>query len=910
MSDTTEEEIDRIVGGLTEGSKRKRGRGASAAVQVVPQAEAEPEAPPPAPEPPPPEPPRPAEVAAPAEADPEPSKRPITQEQLEALHQIVPDLPRPSENVKTLSSMISKYGIGSRPEFRLQVWRTWPKIFPGARKGDGFYDEYDQPIDEGFISRDYGGGTYLLKVVGPDPAAPGGMKHYDSVRVEIAGDPDYTRVPRGQQKADAAAAQPAQPQVQQQQFYREENPKVVEAALGVVQNVVEKEREEKRRLEDRVDKSLAEARQMLAPIVEAEQKRADDVVRIHQERSTIEQRLIAEKLEVQRASDVERERANIRELEALRQRDQERLDELRKQLDGARSEHEAVLRRIEQMENGRPSLGQELKGIIEVMRPPTNHQPDGGSQIAEKLIDSQGERHRQEMDALRAHTDSMIQSLRQVHERETAATRDASMQQSDRHRAEMDALRAQQADMLQNAREMHAREIASMREGQQRALEAEREQARHREARLEDQNKLEREERRRDQDLARERLDERDRAWKDRMDQQEQNLKHQWEARLAMLESSFTERTRYLNTEIERWRGEANEYRVRAQDLQDPLAQMERAAKLREHARDTLGLVDANATPSAASPSSGGIGLNGTTPSGFDMNEAIQTVAERGPELLQALGQIMKPSQQQPSLQPGQIVPTAQGQMICILMPDGSLKLTPYDQYMAQVRGGADERPAAPPLLPEGAPPSSRPGPSRSPQPQPQRRPGQPRPMAAKPAAPKPAAAAQGKPKRPTGSSNFSPIPNLAAGLSKPKPPWEPNEYDLPEGAPAHAEGEVTSYGGEQEEAVAASASQEGEPMPTAPVKMDPIQKQIAQMVAKLVHESITGGDDPEDFVNKVIEKNYPKVVLEGICDKSDQEILDGIAQVEPRSAGVSTPAGPRFVRESMALLRDIVKGS
>lgn len=98
--------------------------------------------------------------------------------------------------------------------------------------------------------------------------------------------------------------------------------------------------------------------------------------------------------------------------------------------------------------------------------------------------------------------------------------------------------------------------------------------------------------------------------------------------------------------------------------------------------------------------------------------------------------------------------------------------------------------------------------------------------------------------------------------------------------------------------------------MPTAPVKMDPIQKQIAQMVAKLVHESITGGDDPEDFVNKVIEKNYPKVVLEGICDKSDQEILDGIAQVEPRSAGVSTPAGPRFVRESMALLRDIVKGS
>lgn len=72
--------------------------------------------------------------------------------------------------------------------------------------------------------------------------------------------------------------------------------------------------------------------------------------------------------------------------------------------------------------------------------------------------------------------------------------------------------------------------------------------------------------------------------------------------------------------------------------------------------------------------------------------EAVQAVFERGPELLRALGQ---PSQQQPSLQPGQIVPTTQGQMICILMADGSLKLASCDAYVAAQRV-PEERPAAP----------------------------------------------------------------------------------------------------------------------------------------------------------------------------------------------------------------------
>lgn len=87
---------------------------------------------------------------------------------------------------------------------------------------------------------------------------------------------------------------------------------------------------------------------------------------------------------------------------------------------------------------------------------------------------------------------------------------------------------------------------------------------------------------------------------------------------------------------------------------------------------------------------------------------------------------------------------------------------------------------------------------------------------------------------------------------------------------------------------------------------MNAIEKQIAHVVAKMVHESVTNGDEPDEFVAKIMGAGYPEVVIRGIAEKSDQEMLQGIATVEPRSAG-TTPAGQRFVREAMALLRQAV---
>jgi len=79
-----------------------------------------------------------------------------------------------------------------------------------------------------------------------------------------------------------------------------------------------------------------------------------------------------------------------------------------------------------------------------------------------------------------------------------------------------------------------------------------------------------------------------------------------------------------------------------------------------------------------------------------------------------------------------------------------------------------------------------------------------------------------------------------------------------------------------------------------------------AARVAKLVHESMCNRDDPEDFVEKIMSAGFPLTVLEDLCAKDDQEILTDIRDVEPHSAGV-TPAGQRFVRDAMRLLRDEV---
>jgi len=803
--------------------------------------------------------------------------KPITLEQLEALHTVVPDLPKPVENVKMLGDLVSKYSIGQRPEFRLQVHRTWPKIFFGGRKADGFLDDYDQPIDEAFISNEYGGGEYLVRVVGPKSGTNIGTQHYESVRVNIQGEPKMHRVSRAQQTMDAkdggASAAASFPTMMMPPSSPREDPKIVESTLGALKEVIVSERARTERAEDRADVGIQEARQLAQPIIEAEQRRANDVTRLTQERFDAEKKAMEDRLAM------ERERA------------EERYRLLEKSVEDQRRSLEEQLRKVHEMENNRPSLASEFRELMSAMPqppPPPPPQPPqrGELELAGKVIDQSAEKHRAEMDAMRQQQQSMIESLRSGHEREIAATREANSREIAALREQQTTRDARQEEQLRMERAAHDREIASLREAGARELQSERESWKHREQRFEEQIKNERDERRRDQDRARDQQNERDQAAKDRQDQAEERIKQQYEARISMIETNHAERVRWLQQEIDTKVREIGEVRSKLQDTHDPVAQMARFREFREAAQHGLGLVENTpVASSSSSSSSSGIGLSG---SGLDVNEVVQTIAERGPELLTALGSLVRgpaaPQQQGGGMVPGQMVETPMGPMMVVQTEHGP-RLTPV---------GAAPAPAR--LLPAGEPKPRQPAPApRQPMPPGGMVHGDPRPAPVR--------------RKRGGSANFDPLPNLAEGLPHPIPPWEkkpgpfagkpsqakpqapaqqqPPQQQLPQGAP------------QQPQAPQAAGAARPEKVP-----MNAIEKQIAQMVAKMIHEAVVSGDEPEDFVDKIMDGDYPTAILEGLAAKSDQEILAGIAAVEPRSAGVS-PGGQQFVRASMALLRE-----
>jgi hypothetical protein len=253
---------------------------------------------------------------------------------------------------------------------------------------------------------------------------------------------------------------------------------------------------------------------------------------------------------------------------------------------------------MEQMENGRPSIGQELRDLMPLLVRPEPVRGSGDLEIAQRVLDSQ----------------------------------------SEKHRAETESMRAGQTQLMESMRQMHERDVAAMREAGSREIQAEREAWRHREQRYEDMLRNEREERRRDQEASRERMDERDRQWKDRLEQQEINLKQQWEARLSLVESNYSERIRWMQAENDKKTQENNDLRSKAAESMDPIAQLAKFRQIKDVARDTLGLSDPMPPPPPP-PSGGGIGL-GSAASGLDINEIAQTAMERAPEILGALADV------------------------------------------------------------------------------------------------------------------------------------------------------------------------------------------------------------------------------------------------------------------------------
>lgn len=721
-----------------------------------------------------------------------------TMEDLDLREMLPQQQMKPAENVKSLGDVIAKYNIGQSPEFKLQVWRTYPKIFPGGVKADGFYDTWDQPLTEELIQSEYGGGNFRVVVMGPHPTKPNTLKHYDSVSLNLAGTPKYDRQPKAVQNSQGSATD-APPMPSPMVMMGQENAKLSETAMKLAVDMASKEREERIRVEERAEKKAEVALVAAQPAVEAERRRADDLIRAERERSEMERRMM-----------------------------QERFEE-------ARAEQRKLLERIEQMETNRPSVVSEMKEMMSFIPRPADGE---GGKIAERMMESVLEKHRVEMESMRSQHQQMIDSLNKQHE----AT-------------------------ITSMRNSHQHEISLMRESAARELQAERDASIRRQERADDQLKMEREERRRDQERQRELLDANDRTWKERIEMQLASANQSWESRHQSVVSTYENQVLWKQQEIDRLKAELTDTRARMTDNSDPIAIVHKAKEIRE----AIGGPEAS---SGGGGSSGGIGMS----SADDWkNLAVEGLTERAPQLLQVLGSMLSGQQQQPQqqYQVGQVVQTPQGEMVVIQTPQG-LALTPkaaVDQMQAEQQ--------------------SRMLPSQRQQSQQRRR--------VMPDFDEVAQGGQRKKRR----GPVSAVPNFAdAGVygDKPlpvrgrRPPWEGGGAEEDE---------------EQQQQQARPQVQQQPPRRTSKPQdqqhpqritrqMSSQERQGLSVIAKLVHDSVMNADEPEEFAEKVLREWPPEMLKRVISGYSPDDIARGIIETQPTSAG-ATPAGQAFVRAAFA---------
>jgi len=431
--------------------------------------------------------------------------------------------------------------------------------------------------------------------------------------------------------------------------------------------------------------------------------------------------------------------------------------------------------------------------------------------------------------------------------------------------------------MIDSMRRGHEEEKSSMRESHNRGIESERESSRSREGRIEALLISEREERRRDQERFREMLDERERAWKERMESQAVNLETQYRSRISSMETTYESRIQWLQGEVDRKLGELQELRTKITDNSDPLSQIQRMKELREYAKEALGLENSNASPVQSAPS-GGFSLGGSSSSGGGLSGGVaemvkdtlspvmEGIGENLPAIIAALtsrGSAAAPAAPEPPPQPkvGDVLQTPQGPMVVVTDPrTGGLGMMPqaaHQQLMAQQRQLQQRQQAG--LLPAPSKPVKK---------------------------------------------RVAVTQNLGAGLPKQRPPWEGVDDDAPEQeqvAPPKRPQPIPAQANKRTSR--SSESTEVEAVDTG--ALSEIEKQAIGVIAKLVHESVAGGDDPEDFVEKMVSQ-WPPAILKQVTAKPPKVLVSVIKEREPNSLG-ATPAGEQFTIEALTLLKQRV---
>ena len=316
----------------------------------------------------------------------------LSDEEVDRLLPSEESIPAPEENVKSLDDMYAKYGIGNRPEFKLQVWRLWPKMAPGGTKFDGYYETWQQPLTLDEVQREYGGGTYRLTVQGPHPTSANLTKRYASYVVELPGEPKYSRKPRAAAGAAPPGEEAGQAPPPLMMPSQQENAKLSEQAMKLAFDVSERERDERRRAEEKAESRAREERQALMPLVDAERRVAEMSIQAVKERAESERRSLEERLHEERR------------------------------------EREEMKRQMEDHMRGRPSVTQEL---AELARSGLLGKEDT---TAKEMVRDILERHQRELALIHEQHAKFVESLRGAHATEVAAVREAQRRELEAER--------------------------------------------------------------------------------------------------------------------------------------------------------------------------------------------------------------------------------------------------------------------------------------------------------------------------------------------------------------------------------------------------------------------------------------------------------------------------------------------
>lgn len=725
-----------------------------------------------------------------------------TLEDLDVEELLPQGLPKPEQNIKGLGDLYAKYGVGERPEFKVHLIRTYPKIAPGGVKFDGFYDEYDIPITEQQVQADYGGGQYRIAVVGPHPTNPRLPKTYGSHSISLAGEPNWNRVPRALQGQNKPAADTSGNPPPLTPMPSHESPKLAEAALKMFESTAQAEREERRRMEEKMERHRATGYGQSDAVAEAERRRADDLIQSERQRAESERRFM-----------------------------EQRMEEMKREQDD-------TLRRFQMEQQARPSVAAEIRDLAAA-----GLFSRGDDGTAKAMLEQILGKHRDEVAAINVAHQEFVRSLRESHQAEVGALRSA-----------------------------HEREVA-----------AEREASRSREDRIEERLKSEREERERDRTRHREVMEERDRHWKDRMEQAQQTQQASWESRHQSMVSTYETRIQWFNAEIDKLKSELMDAKSKQEEKGDVFAQLARYKELQVLMKE---FSPSDSSPSA-SAATGGIGISG----GDDWKQAAaEGLVERAPAILEKLfgggaaaaaQQAAAPSQSAPAQQQfheGQVVthdrqgnPLPEPMEVVRNPADGQLALAPkaaLDRHRAQVaqaqRGGGG-------LLPGS------------------------------------------DSKKTARSSTPSAVPDFSRGLPRPRPPWEGSDHD-----PRDAEqpGPLDRHDGPlvpppppAPPPMSRMSTRKPETTPAEPLELSAMERQALRLIAKEVHDSVQRADDPDEFVQAMLQKYPPAAMQQVVGGYSDRQIAQGIVQLEPNSAG-ATPAGRQFVLEAFRLMRHALQSA